>query len=360
VLLSAAAAVLLLSGNDLYNCDRQCRWYLGYFERDIQGARSGFDHCSCVRVDTSTGRIIGQLGQVPYRTTDHPFKGPPTVPPTPFSSSKCCVEGDNTPLANCTPTTNCHSNVYPNAKPFDSNTWSDEYTTPWVCMLASGATVPHSVEEPPDVQAACAKEGDDADAKAACLGWKAAVEAAGDRILHCGECSACSSPHDLSILESTKDTITSDMTACSTTFVLSQKRLFHKQSLADLKRCLVSKGITFSDDGRAWQDPTNRPSCMDIWVDNILNDASLCVGHCWAKFIHSANTGNFARDECLQCDEYSSGPAFIKGAGANRRSAGITSDIDRTQLRGTRWEQKICKVGFFSSEPNRTKDERAL
>lgn len=62
----------------------------------------------------------------------------------------------------------------------------------------------------------------------------------------------------------------------------------------------------------------------------------------------SANAGDFAKDPCLQCDEYKSGPAFIWGAGANRRSSGITSDIDRAQLRGTRFDQKICKIGYYS------------
>jgi len=338
--------VPLFNGKEdyLFNCDRQCRWYLGFFERDIQGARNGSDLCSCTRIDPAAP--ASYLGQVPYYTVDHAFLGPPTVPSTPFSSTACCVEGDHTPLANCTPTGACHGNLYPYAKPFNSDTWADDYTTGWVCLLKSGATVPQNIQEPPEVHAACMNDGDED--LWTCLAWKQALESRGDRILHCGQCSSCSSLQDLSVLESTKTSITSDMTACSTAFVLSQKLPFGKQSLVDLKACLVGRGIGFSDDGRAWQDPRNRPTCMDTWVDNILSDASLCVRFCWAKFLHTANTGDFARDQCLQCDEYTSGPAFIRGAGANRRSTGITSDIDRTQLRGTPWQQKICKVGFFS------------
>merc|ERR1712137_1314100 len=99
---------------------------------------------------------------------------------------------------------------------------------------------------------------------------------------------------------------------------------------------------------------------MGTWTDNILNDASLCKWFCLSKFIHPKNSGNFARDQCLQCDEYQSGPAFIRGAGANRRSSGIVSDIDRTQLRGTKWEQKICKVGYYSKPPPSTQDLRPV
>ena len=95
--------------------------------------------------------------------------------------------------------------------------------------------------------------------------------------------------------------------------------------------------------------PTNKPSCMDVWTDNILNDANVCgAAYCLGKFLDSSNAGDFAKDQCLQCDEYKSGPAFIKGAGANRRSSGITSDIDRSQLADTPWEQRICAVGWFS------------
>lgn len=345
--ISVGVALIMSTDTDLYYCDRQCRWYLGFFERDIRGARNGSAHCSCTRVDEAAGSSIC-LGDVPYYTTDSAFEGPPTVPPTPISSASCCAEGDETPLANCTPTGHCHANVYTYAKPFDNATWADEYTTPWVCVLPVGASVPYSVREPTDVHAACMADGD-AVADAACLNWKAAIEAGGDRILHCGVCSSCSSLHDLAVLEATKATITTDITGCSTSFVLSQRNPFGHESVADLKRCLVSKGVDFSDDGRAWAQRTNRPSCMDTWTDNILNDASLCVPYCWTKFLQTGNTGNFARDQCLQCDEYTSGPAFIKGAGANRRSAGITSDIDRTQLRATRWEQQICKLGFFAA-----------
>jgi len=350
VLALGAVALPLRHSDDLLNCDRQCRWYLGFFERDIHGARNGSDHCSCVRVDATTGQRA-PLGQVPYHTTAYAFEGPPTVPPTPFSRADCCVEGAHTPLTNCTPTGRCHGNVYPYAKPFDATAWADKYETAWVCVLGAGEAVPSSVQQPPAVHAACAADGDaDAHAHATCQGWKASVEAHGARILHCGVCSSCSSPHDLHVLNATKADITTHMTACSTKYVVSQRVPFGRQSLADLKTCLIRQGIDFSDDGRAWAQPANKPTCMDTWVDNILNDAALCVASCWSKFVHSANGGDFARSACLQCDEYTSGPAFIKGAGANRRSTGITSDIDRTQLRGTRWEQKICKVGFFSPQ----------
>ena len=98
----------------------------------------------------------------------------------------------------------------------------------------------------------------------------------------------------------------------------------------------------------AWAEPAGMPSCMDTWLDDIINDGFVCTGDCMSRLRHTNNTGDYARDKCLQCDEYSSGPAFIKGAGANRRASGLKSDIDRSELDGTKWEQDICKVGYFS------------
>ena len=334
-----------------FYCNNQCRWYSkdGFFDRTIQGEKKGTLSkavCACTCVSPGT-RI--NLGSVPYLTTNSAFTGPPTVPPTAWSSKSCCMEGFNTPLKNCTAATEwpwhrdvCHANVYPNAKPFDEMTWSDNYTTAEVCVLPIGATFPRTVQLPAEVHTACMKDGD-VMADRQCRQWKLDAARNGTQALHCGACSSCSSLHDLMVLNKTKSFITTRMTSCSSSFVMRAW-----WTLSDLKNCLVGQDIDFSDDGRAWQVATAKPSCMDTWVDNIINDASLCTHFCLTKFLQSGNTGNFARDACLQCDEYTSGPAFIKGAGANRRSSGIVSDIDRTQLRGTRWEQKICKVGFFS------------
>ena len=52
---------------------------------------------------------------------------------------------------------------------------------------------------------------------------------------------------------------------------------------------------------------------MDTWVDNVFNDASLCKSFCLAKFVHTANTGDFARDACLQCDECVAGLLWTLG-----------------------------------------------
>ena len=108
----------------------------------------------------------------------------------------------------------------------------------------------------------------------------------------------------------------------------------------------------------------------------------VCTSHCLSKFIDPTNNKPYEKDGCLQCDEvralrpskattlrrrcaslsvcaspqrlptlrrprcpqYSSGPAFIKCAGANRRSSGIISDIDRGP-------GQVCPVGYCTGKP---------
>jgi len=337
-------------GNDNFHCNRQCRWAYGSFERSIQGEKHDNGtvihpnpYCSC----SGNGTIIGTTE---YYTTNHPVTGPPTVPDgVGLINRQCCQQGDNIPWGDCTePTGECHSNVYPWAKPFDQDYWADKYTTNHLCVRNRSSLVqaPFSIVEPDTMHEACMK--DDAAADAACQVGRGKIEDTGLQILHCGKCSACSALDDMEVLYRTRSNITTLMTKCSTSWVISQD-FPHAQTLRQLKECLVREGIAFSDDGRGWEDPQDRPSCMDTWTDNILNDAQLCTNFCLTKFIHTKNSGNFAKDACLQCDEFQSGPAFIKGAGANRRSAGIVSDIDRSQLKGTKWEQRICKIGHYSN-----------
>lgn len=332
------------AAHDLFSCDRQCRWFFGAFDRRIQGERllgeRGQWLCACTNGSTA-------IGTTPY-FTNFSVMGPPTVPNGLFER-QCCKDGDDVPWADCTqPTGHCHANVYPHAKPFDADYWAGTYTTQWLCVRALPDAAPSSILMPDEMHGACLKDGDKA-ADAECRAGKARLEASGLQVLHCGRCSACSHPSDIELLYRTRESITTEITACSARWVALQHLPFAQPTLLDLKRCLVGRGVAFSDDGRAWPAPRQgRPSCMDVWTDNILNDASLCTRFCLTKFLRTANQGNFAKDPCLQCDEYTSGPAFIMGAGANRRSAGIVSDIRRDQLRGTAWAQLICKVGLYS------------
>jgi len=127
-------------------------------------------------------------------------------------------------------------------------------------------------------------------------------------------------------------TKTADLAStCSTAFVVSQFQTDASrwQSIDDLKTCLKDAGLDLSDDGRSWPRPEGKPTCMDCWVDNILTDTVLCQDECIKRFLKPKEQLPFEDDACLQCDEYTAGPAFIQCSGLSRRSAGIFSDISR-------------------------------
>lgn len=165
--------------------------------------------------------------------------------------------------------------------------------------------------------------------------------------LHCGVCSACSARQDLHILVRTRLWITEVMTKVSARFAAP----WGHGNGTRLAFELENVGIGFSRN--RWDGRTDLPSCMDVWVDNIMCDANSCKSKCWSKFFNAKNqkTEIIGRPrfwhfnaQCLKCDELYCGPAFIKGAGANRRSTGIESDIKRPE-----WQK--CTHGLFSDIP---------
>eukprot|EP00550_Attheya_septentrionalis_P008287 CAMPEP_0198288740 /NCGR_PEP_ID=MMETSP1449-20131203/7155_1 /TAXON_ID=420275 /ORGANISM="Attheya septentrionalis, Strain CCMP2084" /LENGTH=351 /DNA_ID=CAMNT_0043986945 /DNA_START=73 /DNA_END=1128 /DNA_ORIENTATION=+ len=131
---------------------------------------------------------------------------------------------------------------------------------------------------------------------------------------HCGDCGACSNPHDITIYDYTKNSLTGDATKCAVKGMIGGRRF--------AGRCLYERvGLS--------------PKCNNCWVENIICDLKLCVFSCiWhlikQRFQGGATKGNKGSlNACTYCDEKRCGPEFIRCAGANRRRTGILSDIDR-------------------------------
>ncbi|CAJ1335274.1 unnamed protein product [Effrenium voratum] len=268
---------------EFYQCTRQCRWSFGFFNLQVVGGRKGWSKCQCYRLNNSS---LGYEVLLPAisRYSD---------------------------------------------KDFDTNnTWSGNstsgFSSDYVCVQTSGGIVSMSKEEA--VQAT----------------------AEGGKALHCGRCAACSAPADIEVMSKTRKWITEVLTALSARFAAP----WGHHDPVRLARELTEAGIAFSRsryDGR-----TDLPSCMDVWVDNIMCDAMSCKQKCWIKFFDPKNakteiTGDIHwydfNAKCLRCDETNCGPAFVKGAGANRRSSGIESDIKRP-------EAQKCQMGMYSGVPD--------
>jgi hypothetical protein len=133
-------------------------------------------------------------------------------------------------------------------------------------------------------------------------------------VAHCGDCGACSNPHDINIYDKTKNTLYHDSVACAKHGLMGGARA---ASACLQRRVNLTAG------------------CNKCWVVNIMCDLRKCIFSCFfhAMFKKGVGHGNGTQREtlnrCTKCDEMRCGSAFLKCAGANRRRAGIQSDIDR-------------------------------
>ena len=135
-------------------------------------------------------------------------------------------------------------------------------------------------------------------------------------VAHCGDCGACSNPHDIQIYDQTKDTLFENSLVCS------KRGLFGGRRVA--RRCLRER-VGFTDE------------CNECWVENIMCDVRHCLFTCmWHALFNEVNSNDpqnldhqQALNRCTECDEKRCGPAFVKCAGANRRRSGILSEFER-------------------------------
>jgi hypothetical protein len=289
-LLALLLAVALLTHTtatdvvDFQQCDRQCRYLFGFYDRAITGIRAGAlgnkdrfgAYCNCYKNNTSIGQKLKRSTLKPWNDSDF-WCGPGGNASHPgFNTTEVCVQRNTTDAQVHTATREqAHTNKWP--------------------------------------------------------------------IVHCGKCSACSRPQDVQVLYDTRHFITTEMTRCAAKFA-KPSILGGDHNLDHLRACLYAANITF-DNTRRFATPTNQghgPTCMECWTDNIMCDSTQCNTNpsCIEKFINPNNTGAFSG--CLKCDEKHCGSEFIQCAGANRRSSGIISDIQRVG-------DEVCHDGWYWS-----------
>ena len=163
----------------------------------------------------------------------------------------------------------------------------------------------YNTEDPPQLGLeVCAHDG-------TTFASQALAEATHAQILHRGACGQCSNEQDIDLYRRTKDTLTDDTTYCA------MENLMWGEDQANA--CFSKIGFT--------------PGCSRCWVDNIGCTSTHCLLTClWEKFKGSPNNlPDGTLNPCLACDENFCGKPFIKCAGANRRRAGIISDIGRNE-----------------------------
>jgi hypothetical protein len=139
--------------------------------------------------------------------------------------------------------------------------------------------------------------------------------------LHQGFCGACSNEHDINVYHETKLTMSLIAYQCMVKYLTGTE----KSAFA----CFKTQGLT--------------NNCNQCWIDNMKCSASSCLWKCiWHNMINKMpwSDHNSTLNPCIRCDEELCGPAFVKCAGANRRRAGIVSDISRPGAEV--WNRTVC------------------
>lgn len=145
-----------------------------------------------------------------------------------------------------------------------------------------------------------------------------------NQVAHCGYCGECFTVQDIFIINETSETLTGTTMFCA-------KKVMNifagGGGRAAVVSCIEEKvGFT--------------PACGGCWVDNVMCDYKNCLMTCIKSVFfygESNNKGSDALNDCLNCDEVMCGPEFIQCAGANRRRAGIITDIDRDE------DEELCE-----------------
>jgi hypothetical protein len=198
------------------------------------------------------------------------------------------------------------------ARQFPGATGSREWLHPSTCACSSSGRELGEVARlnrpdgpVPPGESVCGTDG-------VTYGDRDAAAAHGTTPLHAGPCGMCSNAADIAVYRKTADTLTEISTRCAFLNTVFGETV----GAACMTR---NAGLS--------------PACTDCWIENMSCTATHCLGVCLASRMkrEPRNYADGRLNDCLACDEAYCGGPFIQCAGANRRRAGIVSDIQRPQ-----------------------------
>jgi len=140
--------------------------------------------------------------------------------------------------------------------------------------------------------------------------------------LHSGGCGACSNTNDISVYYQTKSTMSLVAYECALKYLLGA-------SESQTSTCFGRLGLS--------------SHCNECWIQNMKCSTASCLSTClWHNIMLKVpwSDASATLNPCIKCDEVNCGPTFVKCAGANRRRAGIVSDIMRTDAEV--WNRTAC------------------
>jgi hypothetical protein len=133
-------------------------------------------------------------------------------------------------------------------------------------------------------------------------------------VANCGHCGRCSSVSDVDVMHRWALTLTKRASVGGIVFLFLGEHAY---------RFLVrSSFIGFSAE------------CGECWLEATRCNLASCAQHClfgWANPLSTPSTKNGSTDlnECMHCDEVHCSAYYLQACGANRRTAGVTTDVAR-------------------------------
>ena len=137
---------------------------------------------------------------------------------------------------------------------------------------------------------------------------------AGVDVANCGQCSKCSSIVAVDAMHVRATSLTKRASLAAVAY------LFGGETVHWL---LMRSGLVGFD-----------APCADCWLAATQCNLASCAQHClygWQNPLSSSPTinGTTRLNACMQCDELHCSAYFLQACGANRRTAGVVSDINR-------------------------------
>lgn len=128
----------------------------------------------------------------------------------------------------------------------------------------------------------------------------------GAQVTHEGACGACSSLQDLSVYIETPD-LTTPVRRCGIQNLNS--------SVEELIECIEYLGFT--------------QACAEIWAFNTKHTREECLEPCLSALEEPYHLEDGSPNDCIQCDEDTSGSVFKAVSGRTRRNSGLPTALCR-------------------------------
>jgi hypothetical protein len=133
-------------------------------------------------------------------------------------------------------------------------------------------------------------------------------------VVNCGQCGACSHGSDTAAMHARAKTLTKVASVGALLYLFAGEAVHQEFFRSDF--------VGFGD------------ACSQCWLHATQCNLASCARHCmfgWQNPLSAKSTrdGTTTLNECMHCDEVHCSGNYLQACGANRRTAGVVTEIDR-------------------------------